>query len=117
MVVCVRCQRADVPDDEASMSGDGWLCEACFKAWQRDEAQKAPKPWFHREKRSLDDLAPIDEAEFNRGKRARAARLFAVSLALVAGGVLAMMLLKNWLVNGGELPAILGIGPLAIIVG
>src|SRR5579859_1281194 len=117
MILCVRCRRADVPEDEASMSGDGWLCESCFKVWKREEAAKAPKPWFHRERRSLDDVAPIDEAEFARSKRARAARLFAVSLALVGAGVLATMVLKSWFVNGGEIPAFFAAGPLAMIIG
>jgi hypothetical protein len=116
-VSCVRCQAA-VSDDQASMSGDGWLCEACFKSWEREERQKQPKPWLHSDKRvHMDDLSPIDEAAFNRGKRARAARLFAISLALVCAGVLATTVLRNWLVNGGEIPAVLGAGPWVVVIG
>ena len=116
---CVRCGKTDLGNDEVSMSEDGWLCDPCFKAWDRAVAAKAPKPWLESEKMklSLDALPEMDEARFAAHKRMRALRWMAVGLVLIVGGGAGTAWLLGWLQFGGVIPTVIGGAPLLVIIG
>jgi hypothetical protein len=101
------------------MSGDGWLCGPCHKEWDRQEQKKQPRPWFHREKRrlSLDNLPEVGAEDLRRARKRGALKLLGVGLMMIAGGTGGLVVLRNWLVEGGVLPALLGAAPLLIIIG
>src|SRR6185369_17446878 len=96
-VLCVRCGKTDVDEADVSMSSDGWMCGPCFKAWDRAEAAKTPRPWFSRQKRSLEDLPPGTIAEFNAAKRRRALRWTGGGVGLVVIGLAGSSILYGWI--------------------
>jgi hypothetical protein len=118
-IVCVRCQRGGLAESEVSMSGDGWLCDACFKAWNREEEKKQPKPWLFAGKKRLDvdDLPVASEDDFKKSKRTRALKWLAGGAGLMLGGGVASLFVYDWWVNGGVLPKIVLAGPFAVVVG
>jgi hypothetical protein len=116
---CVRCGKTGLGNDEISMSEDGWLCDPCFKAWDRAVAAKAPKPWLESEKikLSLDALPEMDEAGFVAAKRMRALRWMALGAGLIVIGCAGTAWLLGWLELGGVIPTVIGGAPLVAIIG
>jgi hypothetical protein len=116
---CAHCGATGLAKDQISMSSDGWLCDPCFKKWDRSEAAKTPRPLFEDQRPSLniEDLAPISEADFIAGQRARGLRWVIIGVLVCAVGAFGTSMLLGWLRFGGVIPSVIGGSPLVVIVG
>jgi hypothetical protein len=119
MEVCVRCGKNNIPASEAAMSGDGWLCGACFKLWDKEQEAKQPQPWFNRDKKRLrlDDLHPATEEDLRRSQRSRALRWCGIGVSLILIGLVGSIWLRVWWQDGGVVPGVVSASPLAAVVG
>ena len=116
IVPCEHC-RLDIDRANALMSADGWLCAPCGKIWERGEEHEQPRPWFHRDKLPLDELPSLSVEGWERAKQKCSLWFLVAGIAIMLAGLLATSILYSWLLDGGVIPAVLGAGPLAVVVG
>src|SRR5262245_7124137 len=109
-IVCVRCRQKGLSSAEVYMSGDGWLCESCYKQWNRQEERKQPKPIFYSDKGpiDLDELPQYSDKDFVISKRWSALRWMGLGVVMMAVGAIGTSILVDILTNGGRLSGVIG---------